>query len=164
MSDLSLLQRECGAISIAALGLIAGTCCLSSAGCNGTSRLANRQYLVNMPFHEAGHVLAQPFPQRFTSMAGTLGQLAMPLACAVAPLLKARDPFGASAGHSAPEGFHDWQSILAELGLIHGDQLIAKCFWAAGLLGMAAAISWGAQILWNDYRSLDSARARGGLV
>lgn len=53
-------------------------------------------HLVNLPFHEAGHVLFRPFGQFIASLGGTLGQLLMPLICFVVLLVKTRDPFGAS--------------------------------------------------------------------
>ncbi|MGZ5052339.1 MAG: zinc ribbon domain-containing protein [Methylobacter sp.] len=53
-------------------------------------------HLVNLPFHEAGHVLFRPFGAFITSLGGTLGQLLMPAICAGVLLLKTRDPYGAS--------------------------------------------------------------------
>jgi hypothetical protein len=53
-------------------------------------------HLINLPFHEAGHVIFRPFGQFITSLGGTLGQLLMPLICMGTLLLKTRDPFGAS--------------------------------------------------------------------
>ena len=43
----------------------------------GTSFL----HLVNLPFHEAGHIFFRPFGKIITSLGGTLGQLLMPLIC-----------------------------------------------------------------------------------
>lgn len=53
-------------------------------------------HLVNLPFHEAGHVLFRPFGQFMTSLGGTLGQLLVPIVCSVALLFQQRDPFGAA--------------------------------------------------------------------
>lgn len=53
-------------------------------------------HLVNLPFHEAGHIVFRPFGAFITSLGGTLGQLLMPAICAGVLLLKTRDPFGAS--------------------------------------------------------------------
>jgi len=52
-------------------------------------------HLVNLPFHEAGHVFFTPFGDFVRTLGGTLGQLIMPLACCLVLLLKTRDPFGA---------------------------------------------------------------------
>ena len=54
-------------------------------------------HLVNLPFHEAGHIFFRPFGRLMTSLGGSLGQLLMPLICMVVFLIKTRDPFGASA-------------------------------------------------------------------
>lgn len=54
-------------------------------------------HLVNLPFHEAGHVFFSPFGDFVRTLGGTLGQLIMPLVCCLVLLLKTRDPFGAGA-------------------------------------------------------------------
>jgi len=54
-------------------------------------------HLVNLPFHEAGHVFFTPFGDFVRSLGGTLGQMIMPMACCLVLLLKTRDPFGAGA-------------------------------------------------------------------
>jgi hypothetical protein len=56
----------------------------------------NFMHLVNLPFHEAGHIFFRPFGQWITSLGGTLAQLLMPIICLSVFLLKARNPFGAS--------------------------------------------------------------------
>ncbi|MFI3185789.1 MAG: zinc ribbon domain-containing protein, partial [Methylococcaceae bacterium] len=38
-------------------------------------------HLVNLPFHEAGHIIFRPFGAFITSLGGTLGQLLMPTIC-----------------------------------------------------------------------------------
>jgi len=53
-------------------------------------------HMINLPFHEAGHVFFRPFGEFFTSLGGTLGQLLMPLIAMLVLLFKTRDPFGAS--------------------------------------------------------------------
>ncbi len=54
-------------------------------------------HLVNLPFHEAGHVFFGLLGSRLlTSLGGSLMQLIIPLACAAVLLLKTRDPFGAA--------------------------------------------------------------------
>ncbi|MSP28400.1 MAG: zinc ribbon domain-containing protein [Methylococcales bacterium] len=53
-------------------------------------------HLINLPFHEAGHIFFRPFGAFITSLGGTLGQLLMPLICMRTLLFKTRDPFGAS--------------------------------------------------------------------
>ena len=53
-------------------------------------------HLINLPFHEAGHIFFRPFGRFMTALGGTLGQLIMPLIRFSVLLLKTRDPFGAS--------------------------------------------------------------------
>lgn len=54
-------------------------------------------HLVNLPFHEGGHVIFSILGSRLlTSLGGSLMQLIIPLACAAVLLLKTRDPFGAA--------------------------------------------------------------------
>jgi hypothetical protein len=53
-------------------------------------------HLVNLPFHEAGHLIFRPLGRFMTSLGGSLGQLLMPLVCFIAFLVVKRDAFGAS--------------------------------------------------------------------
>jgi hypothetical protein len=147
----------------------------------GTSFL----HLVNLPFHEFGHLLFRPFGEFIASLGGTLGQLLMPAICLGVLLVRTRDPFGASValwwlgenfldiapyindaragelpllggntGHSAPYGFHDWQFILGETGLLHLDQGLARLSHLLGSLIMLAALAWGAAVLWRHLLQL----------
>jgi hypothetical protein len=59
-------------------------------------KMSSFMHLLNLPFHEAGHILFRPPGQWMMSVGGTLGQLLMPLVCLAVLLLKARDAFGAS--------------------------------------------------------------------
>ena len=117
-------------------------------------------HLVNLPFHEAGHVLLSPFGRFLNVLGGSLMQVAVPLVCTVAFLLKTRDPFAASvttwwAGQSlmdlAPyvadaralrlpllggrtgaevEG-HDWEYLLTALGLLGRDVALGRASYRA---------------------------------
>ena len=140
-------------------------------------------HLVNLPFHEAGHLVFRPFGQYIGSLGGTLGQLAMPLAACLVLLLKTRDPFGAAIafwwfgenfldiapyindasagrlpllggnfGHSAPYGFHDWEYLLNEIGLLSLDHTLASLSFFSGALMMLAALSWAALLLTRDWK------------
>lgn len=142
-------------------------------------------HLVNLPFHEAGHIFFRPFGQFMSSLGGTLGQLLMPLICLAVLLIKTRDPFGASAalwwfgenfldmapyigdaragqlpllggnyGHSAPYGFHDWEYLLTETGLLHLDRTLAGLSHFIGSVTMLLALLWGAVLLYRQYRSV----------
>jgi len=157
--------------------------CLASIASNyaGQSFL----HLVNLPFHEAGHVLFTPFPRLLTSLGGTLGQLLIPLICMFAMLLQARNPFGASicfwwfgqnffdiapyindarslslpllggnVGSRSPYGFHDWEYILGETGLLRYDHFLAGTAVAVGMMIFFLAYAWGAYLLFRQYQNL----------
>lgn len=51
-------------------------------------------HLINLPFHEAGHIIFRPFGRLITSLGGTLGQILLPLLCMGVLLVKTKDPFG----------------------------------------------------------------------
>ena len=53
-------------------------------------------HLVNLPFHEAGHLFFRFFGKFMATLGGSLGQLLMPLACLAVFLLKTRDTFAAA--------------------------------------------------------------------
>ena len=53
-------------------------------------------HLINLPFHEAGHVLFRLFGRFMHSLGGSLGQLLMPLICFFVLQFKTRDAFGAA--------------------------------------------------------------------
>ena len=62
------------------------------------SNYAGRSFmhLVNLPFHEAGHIIFRPLGSFVTSLGGTIGQMLMPLICFAVLIVKTRDSFGAS--------------------------------------------------------------------
>jgi hypothetical protein len=62
----------------------------------GEYKMSSFMHLINLPFHEAGHVVFRPLGQWMTSLGGTLGQMLMPLVCLSVFLLKTRNPFGSS--------------------------------------------------------------------
>jgi len=64
------------------------------AGVAGNTAGESILHLVNLPFHEAGHVLFRPFGQFMTTLGGTLGQLLVPIVCGSVLLWQQRDPFG----------------------------------------------------------------------
>ena len=145
-----------GQAAVFAVLLVWGVRLMSSTIASGEVG-SSFMHLINLPFHEAGHVIFRPFGAFITSLGGTLGQLLMPLICLFTLLVKTRDPFGASVslcwfgenfldiapyindaragvmplvggnfGHSSPYGFHGWEFLLTESGLIRQDHLIAK--------------------------------------
>jgi len=149
-------------------------------------------HLVNLPFHEAGHILFRPLGALITSLGGSLGQLLMPLICLFVLWFRTRDAFGAgvcawwigenlldmapyindarslslpllggNVGESSPYGFHDWEFILNETGLLRLDHTLASVAHGLGSLVMLAAIAWCAFWLWRQYGLLRAAGRRG---
>lgn len=140
-------------------------------------------HMINLPFHEAGHVIFSLFGSFIGSLGGTLTQLLMPSICTLVLLFKHHDQFGASItlwwvaenfldiapyindaragilpllggnfGHSAPYGFHDWEFLLTETGLLHYDQQIASLAFATGSILMIASYLWTGSLLYREYK------------
>lgn len=139
-------------------------------------------HLINLPFHEAGHIIFSPFGQFIKTLGGTLGQLLMPAVCLVVLLIRTRDAFGAAVaqwwlGQSfmdiAPYindarsldlillggvtgkdvvDYHDWEYLLRTLGMLEMDHVLA---WTAHIIGavlMLAAIGWASVNLWVQWK------------
>ena len=142
-------------------------------------------HLVNLPFHEAGHIFFQIFGRWMASLGGTLGQLMIPCVCLLVLLIKTRDPFGASValwwlgesfmdiapyindarrgelmllggvtGKEADYGYHDWEFILGEVGLLRFDQLLARLAEGTGILLMLTSFVWAGTLLFRQYKNL----------
>lgn len=139
-------------------------------------------HLPNLVFHEAGHILFSPFGRFLTVLGGSLMQLLVPAVLAIA-FIRERQLFGAAVcvwwvgqslvdlspyiadaralrlvllgGRTGAEvEGHDWEFILANLGLIHRDSLIGLWAHYLGMLTMVASIVWACTIL-NLTRSRD---------
>jgi len=172
--------------SIIFAGLIIWSWQLISSSIDSNAAGDSFLHLVNLPFHEAGHIIFRPFGSFITSLGGTLGQLLMPSICMGVLLLKTRDPFGTSValwwigenfldiapyvndaragqlpllggnfGHSAPYGFHDWQYLLTESGLLQYDHFLAKTAFATGAVIMLLSLLWSGFLLVKRYHSLN---------
>ncbi len=141
-------------------------------------------HLINLPFHEAGHVIFMPFGRFMTILGGSLGQVLMPAICLATFLLKTRDTFGASVAlwwtaenfmDLAPYindarsldllllgGFtgkevdaHDWNNLLTMLGWLEYDHRLAHLSYGIGTVFMVLALLWGAGLLGRQYQRLD---------
>ncbi|MBX3324584.1 MAG: hypothetical protein U0223_14645 [Nitrospira sp.] len=140
-------------------------------------------HLINLPFHEAGHVIFIPFGRFMTILGGTLGQILMPMICLVTFLVKTRDPFGAAValwwtaeslmdiapyindarvldlmligGVTGKEtDGHDWNNILTMLGLLEWDHRLAHLTYNIGIVMMLASFLWGGALVLRHYRRL----------
>ena len=137
-------------------------------------------HLINLPFHEAGHILFSPFGEFMTALGGSLMQVIIPLVCAVA-LARKPDAFGTAVavwwvgqnlvdlgpyiadaralqlpllgGQTGAEvEGHDWEAILGSLGWLHRDRQIGMAAHVLGTLAMMASLAAGAWITWRDHR------------
>jgi hypothetical protein len=140
-------------------------------------------HLINLPFHEAGHLLFMPFGRFMMFLGGSLGQILMPIVCLVTFLSKTRDPFGASValwwtaenfmdlapyindaraldlmllgGVTGKEtGGHDWENILSMLGWLQYDHHLAHLSYNLGIVLMLTSLAWGGLLLMKHYRRL----------
>jgi ribosomal protein L40E len=140
-------------------------------------------HLINLPFHEAGHLLFIPLGRFMTILGGSLGQILMPLVCLATFLIKTRDPFGASVAlWWTAESFmdiapyindaramdlmllggvtgketdgHDWNNILTMLDWLEYDHRLAHLAYNFGILLMLASFAWGGLLLLKHYRRL----------
>ena len=141
-------------------------------------------HLVNLPFHEVGHIIFRPLGRFMASLGGSLAQVCMPFVCFVVFLIKTRDTFaaafalwwtgqnfidlapyindarsltlplmGGNTGLTSPYGFHDWEYILKESGLIRYDHAIATFCHRFGAVVMIIALIWGGYILYKQFRT-----------
>lgn len=140
-------------------------------------------HLINLPFHEAGHVIFSPFGRFVQVLGGTLGQWLVTFIVLCAFLFRGNS-FGASVGlwwlgesfmdiapymndaragqlillggvtGSEVKDYHDWEVILTRLGWLRYDHLIARISFAIGVIMMLLALAWGGYILWRQHRGL----------
>jgi hypothetical protein len=107
-------------------------------------------HLINLPFHEAGHLLFIPLGRFMMILGGSLGQILMPLVCLATFFIKTRDLFGARwpsvtaetmdiapistmrgdgsrrlAGDGKETDGHDWNNIPTMLGWLEYDHRLA---------------------------------------
>lgn len=156
-----------------------------ASGVDAETSMQSVWHLVDLPFHEAGHIFFRPFGRLMTSLGGSLMQVLMPAICLVVFLIKTRDPFagsfalwwmgqnfidlapyindarslslpllGGNVGSHSPYGFHDWEFILRETGLIRLDHAIARLSHGIGSLLILAAVAWGGYLLYAQYQRM----------
>ena len=139
-------------------------------------------HLINLPFHEAGHIVFSPFGKFIQTLGGTIGQLVMPIICVGVLLIRTRDAFGAAVAlwwlaesfmDIAPYindaraldlvllggvtgkdviDYHDWEYILRHMGLLRMDHALAMAAQFTGIVLMASALVWAGTNIWIQYR------------
>lgn len=142
-------------------------------------------HLINLPFHEAGHLLFMPLGRFMMFLGGSLAQILMPVICLGTFLVKTRDPFGASValwwtaqnfmdlapyindaramdlmllgGVTGKEtDGHDWNNILTMLGWLDYDHRLAHLTYNLGIALMIISFVWGGWLLLAHYRRLSA--------
>ena len=138
-------------------------------------------HLTVILFHEAGHVIFSPFGEALRVAGGTLGQLLMPLVCAIA-LHRRDDNFGAAiclawmalsgidasiyaydaadpllpliGGGTGADSFHDFIFLFERYGQLHHARGWAMAIKALGVLGLYASLAWAAALLYLQSENL----------
>ncbi len=141
-------------------------------------------HLVDLPFHEAGHIFFSPFGKFVTMLGGSLMQLIVPVVCLITLLLWTRDTFGAAVclwwlgqsfidlapyigdaralrlpllgGFTGREvaDYHDWEYLLRKVGWTDYDLSLA---WAAHVIGSSMIVLtflWAGYILWKKEKNM----------
>ena len=139
---------------------------------------------ISIPFHEAGHIFFSILGDFMKTLGGSIMQVLIPVVC-LAAFLKKNDVFAASfalwwagqnfidmgpymndaraqelmllggvTGQDVP-GYHDWNNILGQLGLLKLDHAIANTSHFFGSFLMIAALFWCGIILYMQYKNLE---------
>ncbi len=175
--------------AIVLVGLIAWTWSLARASIASNAVGQSFLHLIDLPFHEAGHIFFMPLGGFMMTLGGSLTQLLVPLGLTIVFLTRHRDPFGAVVtcwwmGENlldlAPyindaralqlvllggktgaevEG-HDWERILTTLGWMQYDHAIARLAQFGGRVIMLSACAWGAALVIRQWRASGDAVAR----
>jgi hypothetical protein len=59
---------------------------------------------------------------------------------------------GGNFGHSSPYGFHDWEYLLTETGLLRYDHVLAGVSHGTGSLMMALSVAWAGYLLYRQFQ------------
>jgi hypothetical protein len=131
-------------------------------------------HLTVILFHEAGHLFFAPFGEVLRVAGGTLGQLLVPLACAIA-LQRRGDNFGAATasawlalsfidasvyaydafdpvlpligGGTGADSFHDFVFLFERAGQLAHARGWAVFMKVVGALALSLSLVWGAVLL-----------------
>jgi hypothetical protein len=124
--------------------------------------------VVNLPFHEAGHVFLRPFGHTMHVLGGTIFQLLIPIVLAGYFLVRRRSPFAAAVclwwlGESLVNvstymadardlalplvggGEHDWNELFFRFHLLDADSVTAVSARTrrSGFAVMLTGLAWG---------------------
>jgi len=147
------------------------------AGLSSEPVMRHFMHNVSLPIHEAGHVVFGPLGWFPGVLGGSLMQLLVPALFVGSFLWAGKAAVGAAVctwwlgqnfvdlapyiadaraqqllllggvtGWDVP-GYHDWNTILAHLGWLEHDGLIARIAWDTGRVLMVGALVWGLYLL-----------------
>jgi hypothetical protein len=170
------LGRLVGFVVLAALTLLV----LANGLAMPSGALLNFLHLIDLVFHEAGHVIFALFGQFGAILGGSLNQVLIPAVCT--GVFLARKQYGSAAvtlfwtGQSLAdvavyvadgramalpllaEGLiHDWNFILGTLGLLRAAESLGRLTFALGALTMLAAL---ALLGWDAWTRMLSSETR----
>ncbi len=129
-------------------------------------------HVVDLMFHEAGHVIFSPFGEFMTTLGGSLMQCLVPIVCAVAFYRANRDVFAVAVmgwwlgenlqdvamyiddsrtlqlqllggGTGAEVEGHDWEKLLTMMNALHLDHRIGHVVQILGALLMMVGVGYG---------------------
>jgi len=135
-------------------------------------------HVVDLMFHEAGHVIFSPFGVFMTTLGGSLMQCLVPVICAIAFFRTSRDIFAVAVmgwwlgenlqdvamyindardlqlqllggGTGAEVEGHDWERLLTMMNALHLDHRIGHIVQAVGALLMVVSLLCLAYLLWT---------------
>jgi hypothetical protein len=133
-------------------------------------------HLIDLVFHEAGHVIFGFFGRFVAILGGSLNQILVPIVCTVAFLIR-REPASAAAtlfwtGQSVADVavyvadgqakalplladglIHDWNYILGTLGWLPYAVRLGRLTFALGVVAMLSALAMLALDLWAAWYS-----------
>jgi hypothetical protein len=137
---------------------------------------------VNLPIHEAGHMVFRFLGDFMGVLGGSIMQLLIPAIFVVAFVYQQKNAFGGAislwwlaqnfmdlapyigdarvqrlvllGGVTGREapGYHDWNNILGRLGWLQHDETIAAASYDIGRVLMVAMFVWGGYLLLLQYR------------
>jgi hypothetical protein len=61
---------------------------------------------------------------------------------------------GGVTGKEADYGYHDWEFILNEIGLLHYDHTLATLAYGFGIALMLTSFAWAGVVLYKQYQHL----------
>jgi hypothetical protein len=61
---------------------------------------------------------------------------------------------GGVTGKEADYGYHDWEFILSEVGLLRFDHFLARLAEGVGIILMITSFAWAGTVLFRQYRTL----------